>query len=95
MTGDSNGRKHIFDDPKNVKRVLRGLYVACGLVFLADIANLVIVWMGGHELRHAERTWEGLPGFYSIYGFVACVILVLIAKEMRKVLMRDEDYYDR
>jgi hypothetical protein len=34
-----------------------------------------------------------LLGFY-IYGFVACVVLVVIAKEMRKVLMRKEDYYD-
>jgi hypothetical protein len=33
-------------------------------------------------------------GFYAIYGFVACVILVLVAKEMRKLVMRDEDYYD-
>ena len=39
--------------------------------------------------------FEGLWGFYAIYGFVACVILVLLAKEMRKLLMRDEDYYDR
>jgi len=34
-------------------------------------------------------------GFYSLYGFVACVILVLLAKEMRKLVMRDEDYYER
>ena len=33
-------------------------------------------------------------GFYAGYGFVACVLLVLIAKEMRKLLMRREDYYD-
>jgi hypothetical protein len=35
-----------------------------------------------------------LSGFYAFYGFVACVLLVLIAKQMRKVLMRKEDYYD-
>jgi len=39
--------------------------------------------------------FEALWGFYAIYGFVACVVLVLLAKEMRKILMRDEDYYDR
>jgi hypothetical protein len=33
-------------------------------------------------------------GFYSVYGFVACVLLVLLAKEMRKLLIRKEDYYD-
>ena len=26
--------------------------------------------------------------------FIACVVLVLIATQMRKVLMRPEDYYD-
>ena len=95
MAVEPTDKKHFFDDPKNVTRVLRSLYVACAVVFLLDIVNLVIVRMGGHELRHAERTWEGLPGFYAVYGFVACVLLVLIAKGIRRILMRDEDYYDR
>jgi hypothetical protein len=41
-----------------------------------------------------SHSWENLPAFYAVYGFVACVLLVLIAKEMRKVIMRKEDYYD-
>ena len=32
-------------------------------------------------------------GFDAIYGFVACVGLVLAAKGLRVLLMRDEDYY--
>jgi hypothetical protein len=43
--------------------------------------------------RHVDHPWERLIGFYCVYGFVACVILVLVAKEMRKILMRGEDYY--
>jgi hypothetical protein len=82
-------------EPKNVRIVLRLLFTACAAVFLLDIVDLVLPLLGLHELRHAETPWEGLPGFYAIYGFVACVLLVLAAKEMRKVLMRDEDYYDR
>ena len=45
--------------------------------------------------RHIVHPWEGVWGFYAIYGFVACVVLVLVAKELRKLLMRAEDYYDR
>ena len=45
--------------------------------------------------RHVIHAWEALPGFYPIYGFIACALLVLIAKQMRKPLMRKEDYYDR
>jgi len=104
MAADSNGsehrptadeRQHVFDDPNNVKRLMRTFYVLCVVVFALDIVNLVQGWLGTSELRHAERSWEGLPGFYAFYGFVGCVFLVLVAKGMRKFLMRDEDYYGR
>ena len=89
MNAPDGKKKHIFDDPRNVRMVLRILYAVCATVFLLDIVNLVI------ELRHANHPWEHLPGFHPIYGFVACVLLVLIAKQLRKILMRDEDFYDR
>ena len=82
---DKDKSKHMFDDPKNIKRVIYGLYVVCGLSLLLD---LVI-----H--RHVDHPWERLFGFYCLYGFAACVILVLVATELRKVLMRPEDYYDK
>ena len=44
--------------------------------------------------RHVIHEWEALWGFYGLFGFVACVTLVLVAKELRKVLKRGEDYYD-
>ena len=77
-------KAHIFDKPRNVRRVLRTLYAVCAVLFVTDFIY--------H--RHDYASWEGWYGFYSIYGFVACVLLVLIAKEMRKVIMRREDYYD-
>ena len=47
------------------------------------------------SFEHGELPVEGWFGFYALYGFVACVLLVLVAKQLRKILMRDEDYYDR
>ena len=91
----TNERLFFFDKPKNVRLVMRLFFAACGLVFALDLVNLILKWTGGHEIRHAERSWEGFPGFYAAYGFVGCVFLVLVAKQMRRVLMRDEDYYDR
>ena len=88
-------KKHFFDKPENVRRTLRTLYGVCGFVFLLDVVDIVLRLLDAGDLRHAERSWEGLPGFYPVYGFVACVALVLIAKELRKVLMREEDFYDR
>ena len=76
-------RRHVFDNPRNVKRVIYVLYAVCAGSFLAD-------WF---VERHADHPWEFLFGFYSFYGFGACVALVLIAKEMRKIIMRKEDYY--
>lgn len=77
-------KKHLFDNPKNVKRVLHILYGCCVLLFALDFVI--------H--RHVLHSWENLWGFYPLYGFVGCVILVLVATWMRTFLMRSEDYYD-
>ena len=85
MSNKQNDEKtYLFDNPRNVSRLLLGFYVICGGLVVADfIAH-----------RHVVHPLEGVFSFYAIYGFVACVVLVLIAKEMRKVLIRKEDYYD-
>ncbi|MBT3973283.1 MAG: hypothetical protein HOL03_05265 [Acidiferrobacteraceae bacterium] len=80
-----NDKVHIFDKPQNVRRVLWALVATCIATIGADFVY--------H--RHIVHPWEGVWGFYAIYGFVACVVLVLVAKELRKLLMRAEDYYDR
>lgn len=81
----SREKKHVFDKPENVRRLLHGLYAICGLLFALDFIL--------H--RHVEHPLEQMIGFYPVYGFVGCVLLVLIAKWMRTFLMRDEHYYDR
>ncbi len=77
-------KPHVFDNPRNVKRMIWLLLICCVVLFGLDAVI--------H--RHAYHPWEHLFGFYAVYGFVACVLLVLIAKQMRKVLMRGEDHYD-
>ena len=82
--GSSSKPPRFFDNPRNVKRTLIVLYVVCaaalGLDFVVD--------------RHIAHPWEGLFGFHALYGFAVCVTLVLVAKELRKILMRSETYYD-
>ena len=95
MDTQSREQPHVFDNPRNVRRVLISLFVTCGIVFSLDLLDLVLPWFGLGDLRHAENDWDGLPGFYAFYGFIACVVLVLIATRMRGILMRKEDYYDR
>jgi len=79
-----NEKKYFFDNPKNVKRLLYVFYGICVLLFLLDFVI--------H--RHVMHSWENLWGFYPLYGFVGCVVLVLVATWMRTFLMRSEDYYD-
>lgn len=77
-------KTHVFDKPQNIRKLLRIFMALCLALLLFDFLY--------H--RHLVHPWEGLWGFYALFGFVACVVLVLVAKEMRKVLMRREDYYD-
>lgn len=79
-----NNKKYLFDNPKNVKFLVRILVSSCIVLFAMD---LVI-----H--RHTVHPWESFTGFYALYGFFACVVLVMLARELRKLVMRDENYYE-
>jgi hypothetical protein len=74
-----------FDNPKNVRWILRIFYLLC----------IVLVALDFIVHRHIYLYFEEIPAFYAIYGFIACVVLVVLAKLMRLVLMRDEHYYDK
>ena len=78
-------KRYWLDDPRNVTRLVRGFYVVCALVVAIDV----------FVPKHGPFAIEHVFGFYGFYGFAACVALVLIAKQLRRVLMRSEDYYDR
>ncbi len=78
------GRAMLFlDKKKNVDRIVYGLYAVCALLVIADIA-------------YKKKTYFSIEyffGFYGWYGFIMCALLVVCAKAMRRVLMRDETYY--
>jgi hypothetical protein len=74
----------IFDKPQNVKRFLGGFYVSLVILLVIDF----------FIHKHADFAWKGIPEFYATYGFVSCVLLIFIAKGLRRLIKRDEDYYD-
>ena len=45
-------------------------------------------------LRHVFD-FESFPAAYGIFGFVSFTGIVLSGWWLRKLIMRDEDYYDR
>ncbi len=78
-------KKYLFDNPRNVKILLRSFFSS--LVVLLIIEFFV--------LKHPHFGCEGWLEFYAVYGFVACVALVIAAKYILRPLMkRREDYYD-
>jgi hypothetical protein len=77
-------RKHLFDRLGNVQRLLYVLYACCALLFAVEFLY--------H--RHSQHAGDSWPGFYAVYGFVSCVLLVLVAKLLRRMLRRPADYYD-
>ncbi|MDC9720821.1 MAG: hypothetical protein PSN46_08875 [Gammaproteobacteria bacterium] len=74
-----------FDKPENISKMLKVFYGVCILLVVADFM----------VHRHIYHSWENIPAFYAVYGFIGCVMLVIVAKAMRKVLMKEEDYYDK
>ena len=79
-------KRHWLDRPANVTKLYRGVWaIGAGLV----LAELFV-----H--RHEEIAFASWFAFYAIFGFVACVALVLAAKEaLRRLVKRPEDYYER
>ena len=78
-------RSYWLDRPANVNKLVYVFYALCALLLAVDV----------FVPKHGPFAIEHSFGFYGMFGFIACVVLVLIAKQLRRVLMRPEDYYDR
>jgi NADH:ubiquinone oxidoreductase subunit 3 (subunit A) len=73
-----------LDSSKNKTRVRSYFYI--GLIILLIIDFFI------H--KHVHFPWEEAPEFYAVYGFIACVVLIFVAKLLRLIVERKEDYYD-
>lgn len=81
----NTGKRYWLDERRNVDRLVYGLYAVCAVLLLIDFL----------VPKHGPFAIEHWFGFYGWYGFFACVALVLVAKGLREILIRPEDYYDR
>lgn len=73
-------------DPANRPKLKILFYIILVIVFAADF--LV-------ERHHAEYLWDKTPGWSAVYGFVSCVVLVVVVKFFGHIwLYKKEDYYD-
>ena len=78
-------KRRWLDEPRNIDRLYYGLLAVCVLLVLSDF-----LYEG-----HPHFAWEGWFGFNAVLGFVAFFLIVLTGKPLRRMISRDEDYYDR
>lgn len=70
--------------------------IVLAALHIAALAALLVEWLFPFpEDAHAVERVAALDFFasYAAFGFVACVILVLLGLVLRRVVMRAEDYY--
>lgn len=72
----------------DAERWMKYLYAIAALLIIADI----VYYFTAHPEYHFS--WE-IPAFSAVYGFVMCILLVVVSKSIGKLIMKDEDYYER
>ncbi len=78
--------EYIRSHLKTVVRIC--LFVLAALILIDAIPALV-------DKEHAHTKAEHIPAFWAVFGFVGCVILILVSKWFGHMgIMKREDYYD-
>ena len=81
----------MLEDPVRLKRLKRSFYAALAVIALVEFAVPYLF-----HAEHAEFWFEDLPAWESVYGLIACVVIIIGSKLLGKLwLMRRENYYDR
>lgn len=72
------------DNPRNVTRIFYVLIAVCVALGLADFLY--------H--KHSYFDVEHYPAIYGIFGFIVYGTVIFIAKGLRLIVSRPEDYYE-
>ncbi len=74
---------------RHLKTVIRACLALLVLLVVADALPFIV------DKHHAHTNPEHIPGFWAVYGFVACVLIVIASKAFGHAgIMTREDYYD-
>lgn len=74
-------------NPANAAILKKLSYLALILVFVSDFFV---------SRAHAIYIWDKIPGWGAFYGFLSCVLIILVSKFIGHQcgVMQDEDYYN-
>ena len=70
------------------KKLFWRLYYICLAVSL--VLNVYWLYTDGF---HYHFSFQYLPQFFALFGFLGCMLLILIAKGLGFFIVVDEDYY--
>ena len=63
--------------------------IAYGALIILIVVDFIIP---RHEIHFFG---DKVPGFWSLFGFIACVLIIIVSKWIGHMgLMQDESYYD-
>jgi len=72
------------------KKLFWRLYFFCLVVSLI----LDFFWLYA-QVFHYHFSFQYVPQFFAIFGFIGCMLLILIAKGLGFFIVVDEDYYQK
>jgi hypothetical protein len=81
---------HVIEFLRNhLKAVVGMCVVLLGLLVVLDAIPAVV------DKEHAHTALEHIPGFWAVFGFLGCTVLIFLSKWFGKAgIVQREDYYD-
>lgn len=74
---------------QRMKLLIRLSCVVLALLVVADALPFIV-----HK-EHAHTAPERIPGFWSAFGFVGCVLIIIVSKWFGHAgIMKRENFYD-
>ena len=74
---------------RHLRTVVWACYALLALLVVIDALPFLV------DKEPAHTKWEHLPGFWSLFGFIACTLIIFLSKGYGHAgIMQREDYYD-
>jgi hypothetical protein len=68
------------------------IWISCAILALVVVLDAI---PGIVDKEHAHTAVERFPGFWALFGFVGCVVIILVSKWFGHLgIMTREDYYE-
>lgn len=77
-------KPHWLTRPESIRKVWIAFIIVLAATVVADFAI--------H--RHTFFVIDGTFGYYAWFGFIACVVLIFLAKLLGFIIKRQDDYYE-